>query len=62
MSYIVVGSPPSRLYEMTGKIHEQLGAKFEPGSPEFEHAFDAEMESQRQRVTNRLFIELPKSR
>ena len=50
------------MYEMTAKIHEQLGARFKPGSDEFEQAFDAEMESQRQRVTNRLFLELPKWR
>jgi hydrogen peroxide-dependent heme synthase len=50
------------MYEMTGKIHEQLGAKFKPGSEEFERAFDAEMETQRQRVMGRLFIEVPKSR
>lgn len=50
------------MYEMTGKIHEQLGAKFKPGSDEFERAFDAEMETQRQRVMGRLFIELPKAR
>jgi len=47
------------MYEMTAKIHEQLGARFKPASPEFEQAFDAEMESQRQRVMNRLFLELP---
>ena len=50
------------MYEMTGKLHEQLGAKHKPGSDEFERAFDAEMESQRQRVMNRLFIEIPKWR
>ena len=50
------------LYEMTGKLHQQLGAKHKPGSDEFESAFDAEMETQRQRVMSRLFIELPKSR
>ena len=50
------------MYEMTGKIHEQLGAKFKPGSDEFERAFDAEMETQRQRVMSRLFIEVPKAR
>ena len=50
------------MYEMTGKLHEQLGAKFKPGSEEFERAFDAEMEMQRQRVMNRLFIEIPKAR
>jgi hydrogen peroxide-dependent heme synthase len=50
------------MYEMTSKIHEQLGAKFKPGSDDFEHAFDAEMETQRQRVMSRLFLELPKAR
>jgi hydrogen peroxide-dependent heme synthase len=50
------------MYEMTGKLHEQLGAKFKPGSEEFERAFDGEMETQRQRVMNRLFIEVPKAR
>ena len=50
------------LYDMTGKLHDQLGAKHKPGSDEFETAFDAEMETQRQRVTNRLFIEVPKWR
>lgn len=50
------------LYDMTGKLHEQLGAKFEPGSEEFERAFDAEMETQRQRVTGRLFTEVPPRR
>src|SRR4030095_6423026 len=38
------------MYEMTGKLHEQLGATLKPGSEEFERAFDAEMETQRQRV------------
>jgi chlorite dismutase len=50
------------MYEMTAKIHEQLGAKHKPGSDEFEKAFDAEMETQRQRVMNRLFIEVPRAR
>ena len=50
------------MYEMTAKIHEQLGARHKPGSDEFERAFDAEMETQRQRVMNRLFLELPKWR
>jgi peroxiredoxin len=50
------------MYEMTAKIHEQLGAKHKPGSDEFEAAFDAEMETQRQRVTSRLFLDLPKAR
>jgi len=50
------------LYEMTAKLHEQLGAKHKPASDEFETAFDVEMETQRGRVMNRLFIEVPKAR
>jgi chlorite dismutase len=50
------------MYEMTAKLHEQLGAKFKPHSEEFDRAFGAEMESQRQRVMGRLFLEMPKSR
>jgi len=50
------------MYEMTGKLHQQLGAKHKPASDEFEAAFDAEMETQRQRVMNRLFIEVPAAR
>ena len=50
------------MYDMTGKLHQQLGAKHKPGSDDFESAFDAEMEMQRQRVMNRLFLELPKAR
>ncbi len=50
------------LYEMTAKIHEQLAAKFKPGSDEFEQAFDAEMVTQRGRVASRLFLEVPKWR
>src|SRR5687767_9746141 len=50
------------MYEMTAKIHEQLGAKHKPGSDEFEKAFDGEMESQRQRVMSRLFLDLPQAR
>jgi hydrogen peroxide-dependent heme synthase len=50
------------MYEMTAKIHEQLGAKFKPASDEFERAFDAEMETQRQRVMSRLFLDLPPAR
>ena len=50
------------MYEMTGKLHEQLGAIHKPGSDAFEGAFDAEMETQRQRVMSRLFIEIPRAR
>ena len=50
------------MYEMTAKLHEQLRAKHKPASDEFESAFDVEMEAQRQRVMNRLFLDLPKAR
>jgi chlorite dismutase len=50
------------MYEMTAKIHDQLGQTHKPGSAEFEAAFDVEMETQRGRVMNRLFIELPQRR
>ncbi len=50
------------MYDMTAKIHEQLGAKFKPGSDEFEQAFDAEMETQRGRVMSRLFLDVPRGR
>jgi len=50
------------MYEMTAKIHDQLGAKHKPGSDEFEQAFDAEMAVQRGRVMSRLFLEVPKGR
>jgi chlorite dismutase len=50
------------MYEMTAKVHEQLAAQFKPGSEEFERAFDVEMESQRQRVMNRLFLDVPRGR
>src|SRR5437868_3341991 len=38
------------MYEMTAKMHEQVGAKHKPGTEEFDRAFDAELETQRQRV------------
>lgn len=50
------------MYEMTAKLHEQLGTKFRPGSDEFEQAFDAEMEGQRARVMSRLFLDVPNRR
>ncbi len=50
------------VYEMTGKVHEQLGLKLKPGSEEFEAAFDAEMEVQRQRLMGRLFMGVPPAR
>ncbi len=50
------------MYEMSGKLHKQIGAAHEPASEEFNRAFDEEMEAQRGRVMNRLFIDLPKTR
>ncbi|MGE0592851.1 MAG: hydrogen peroxide-dependent heme synthase [Vicinamibacterales bacterium] len=50
------------MYDMTAKLHEQVGARHRPGSDEFERAFDAEMETQRQRVMGRLFIDVPAAR
>jgi peroxiredoxin len=51
------------MYEMTAKIHEQLGAQgLEAGSDAFESAFDAAMETQRGRVLSRLFPTLPAKR
>ena len=50
------------MYEMTAKLHEQLGATFTAGTDEYERAFDAEMEKQRQRVMSRLFLEVPRHR
>src|SRR6185503_2967388 len=51
------------LYEMTAQIHGRLGEKgLKTGSPEFEAAFDAEMEEQRRRVVGRLYQEIPARR
>jgi chlorite dismutase len=50
------------MYEMTAKVHEQLGTRFKPGSDEFERAFDAEMDAQRLRVISRLFLDVPRNR
>ena len=51
------------MYEMTAQIHGRLAEKtLKPGSPEFESAFDAEMEEQRRRVAGRLFPEVPPRR
>lgn len=51
------------MYEMTAKIHQQLGSRgLSPGSDVFEQAFDEEMQIQRQRVMSRLFVEVPKRR
>ena len=50
------------MYEMTAKIHAMTSAAHKPGTDEFDRAFDAEMETQRQRVMGRLFLDLPGSR
>ena len=51
------------MYEMTAQIHARLGEQgLKAGSPEFEKAFDAEMEEQRKRVMGRLFLEVPARR
>ncbi len=50
------------MYDMTAKIHQQLGEKLQPGTDEFERAFDQEMQRQRDRVNNRLFQEIPQAR
>src|SRR4051812_30115336 len=47
------------MYEMTAKMHQQVGAQHKPGTEEFDRAFDVEMETQRQRVMSRLFLDLP---
>jgi chlorite dismutase len=48
------------LYEMTGKIHEDLRSRgLEAGSDAFESAFDVEMDRQRERMVGRLFTEIP---
>jgi chlorite dismutase len=51
------------MYEMTAKIHEQLGAQgLKVGTDDYDRAYDAAMETQRGRVMNRLFPELPARR
>src|SRR5688572_12542385 len=47
------------MYEMTAKIHRDLASRgLTAGSDDFEHAFDAEMQTQRERVAARLFLEV----
>jgi chlorite dismutase len=51
------------MYEMTAQIHGRLGERgLKTGSPEFEQAFDAEMQEQQRRVIGRLFQEAPARR
>jgi peroxiredoxin len=51
------------MYEMTAKIHRELGARgLTQGSDEYERAYDSEMKTQRDRVASRLFTEIPRRR
>jgi hydrogen peroxide-dependent heme synthase len=51
------------MYEMTAKIHEQLREKgLKQRSNEYDAAFDAEMDTQRSRVSGRLFPRIPHRR
>ena len=50
------------MYEMTAKIHAQVGAAHAPGTEEFDRAFNHELDVQRQRVMNRLFLDVPSAR
>ena len=50
------------MYEMTAKMHQQVGAVHKPGSDEFDRAFAAELDTQRQRVMGRLFLDMPAAR
>jgi chlorite dismutase len=51
------------LYDMTAKIHEDLGGRgLKRGTPEFDRAFDAEMQKQRERMMGRLFGAVPTGR
>jgi chlorite dismutase len=51
------------MYEMTAQVHRRLGERgLAAGSEAFEAAFDAEMDEQRKRVHNRLFVEVPQRR
>jgi hydrogen peroxide-dependent heme synthase len=51
------------MYEMTAQVHARLREKgLAAGTADFDSAFDAEMEEQRQRVAGRLFTEVPPRR
>jgi chlorite dismutase len=51
------------MYEMTALVHRRLAERgLAAGSQEFEDAFDGEMEEQRRRVHNRLYLEAPARR
>jgi chlorite dismutase len=51
------------MYEMTAKIHRMLAEwSLHPGTPAYDEKFDAEMAQQRQRMSGRLFCEIPARR
>ena len=51
------------MYEMTAKIHRQLGEReLAHGSDAYNAAFDEEMDRQRERVSSRLYTPIPPSR
>jgi hydrogen peroxide-dependent heme synthase len=51
------------MYEMTALLHSRLRERgLQPGTPEFDSAFDDEMEEQRKRVAGRLFLAVPPRR
>ncbi|MGH9331364.1 MAG: hydrogen peroxide-dependent heme synthase [Vicinamibacterales bacterium] len=51
------------MYEMTAKIHRDLGGRgLAQGSDDYARAFDEEMKTQRERVMSRLFTEIPRRR
>jgi hydrogen peroxide-dependent heme synthase len=51
------------MYEMTAKIHRDLGARgLAQGSDDYDRAFDEEMKTQQDRVMSRLFTEIPRRR
>jgi peroxiredoxin len=51
------------LYEMTAVIHARLAEQgLVQGTPDYESAFDVQMEEQRRRVAGRLFCDVPPAR
>jgi peroxiredoxin len=51
------------MYEMTALLHSRLRERgLQPGSADFDGAFDAEMEEQSKRVAGRLYLEVPPRR
>jgi chlorite dismutase len=50
------------MYDMTAKMHAQVAEGHKAGSDEYEQAFDVELETQRQRMMGRLFLDLPAAR